>query len=228
MKIASLFLVPALLATQLASASVVLLEDNRAIESWLLPSLITPTSPFSHFAVPQQSSYVTPSGMIGSGTGSTHLEGRMVPENVFKRSIFSVTFEVEEAQPLQLDATLKANSQNCYGCSSVSFSLTGPNGFTALTGLAQDSPSAAQTGVTYTGSPNVSFSTLIDLTPGIYTLFFGTDDYVQDGYPFDSSSSSWSFEAKFPNEVPLPATGWMLLSALGSLGAARKLRQRKA
>jgi hypothetical protein len=209
---------PALLiASQFASASVVLLQDNR----WVTGQ--SPATPFSHWVNELQDSQVSTTLMQGSGSGYSHYSTFESME-FSASSTFNVRFRADQQQVLTLSATL--TTTDCGNCSASSgFSLTGPAAFDSVTGLAQESHSSAAGDVTYYGSPSLAVSQLIDLAPGEYVLWFWTSNYHAADL---HASSSWSFQAQFANTVvPLPATGWMLLSALGSLGAAPRLRQRR-
>lgn len=221
----SLALTSLLLASHFASASVALLQDNRSVtNSWegTVVETSTPSTPFSHWVQTfhYQDSQMTTQEMQGSGVGFAYSD---MTGTTVNKSVFDVQFAVNDAQTLYLSATLGTSGYAPCNCAEAGFRLSGPDGFSTITGLAQNQLSAAQGSADYYGSPSLTITEEISLNPGTYRIEFWTYNDGQNGW---ETGSNWSFHAGF-GEVPIPAAGWMMMSALGSLGAARKLRQRK-
>jgi hypothetical protein len=63
---------------------------------------------------------------------------------------------------------------------------------------------------------------VLNLAPGEYRLGFATHTSW-----YESNWATWNFNAQFVNDVPLPASGWMLLSSIGSLAAVQRLRRHR-
>lgn len=236
-----------LFASQLVSASVVLLEDNRAtLEKPISPAgaLITykPATPFSTwqsnvliadpwapYTVQMQNSQITGSIMKGWGTGfSTEPTMAELPRDFSAyNSVFDVKFSVQQTQIMTLSFALSASPfgypPDVYASSSLS--LQGPAGFDNFSAVVSTSlyPFGEEDNDYYVWGESLAKNNLVfTLTPGEYRLssFTNIDSWTTSG-------GSWSLDAQFVNDVPLPASGWMLLSSLGSLAALRHTRRNR-
>lgn len=246
-------LVPALLCSQLASASVVLLSDDRSVTHYnslsVAPyySLVNtkPTTPFADFNTAGQTSQVSSTQIGGNGKSfidsyhpticSNYETGCDSDES--RTSVFQIKFRVDEAQIMDFTATLGVTtSPTLYPPSDPTFSeflLTGPDGFkrgwavvarpdrySALSYYVDPADIIAIAQYNTNASANIAGS--IALLPGEYTLHVA--GMLESGSTGDTAS--YSFQASFPAEVPVPAAGWLLLSALGSIGTAHRLGRR--
>lgn len=208
-----------LLISQISHASVVLLEDARLVTGQPTPA------PFSHWVTTAQDSLITTDLMRGLGEG-TYQYSELYGWSSQIYSYFYVRFLVEQDQVLKFDASFATKQSSCK-CSQSSFSLVGPAGFARINGLASDTAPSDPGLNSYYGTQNLTVSTLIDLLPGEYALTLSTFNWVpNDGTRI--ASSSWSFQAEFMPAVPVPAAGWMMLSALGAIGATRRLQKSSA
>lgn len=229
-------IVPALLCSQFASAAVVLLQDKRSISATDTPNTTAvvskPPVNFAHWTTQTATSgtatYIqdsTATSTLFSGSGKSYsfscidCNPQYTPIYHYAQSIFEVTFRVDQAQTVQLTAQLAGGG---YG-QDVFLGIYGGNTY-------QENMWEVTDGIypdpnVYHGGVNIAKSIL--LGPGVYTFRADATNYGGYSGTYSSSSGNYSFQAVFPAEVPVPAAGWLLISALGSLGAARHVRRQK-
>ncbi len=201
----------------IALASVVLLEDKRALSSGSAPP-----APFADWANFYQKSQINTEYMSGNGTGYAERSLDKATGEVYQsvlNSHFGVRFLIEEPHYLHLSAQLKGDVANC--CDYVSFILNGPTGFDAMAGLLIDAAIDDNDLVSFFGTDqfskifiswkDINISETLILSSGEYGLYFSTGSSLP--WDRDWTSTSWSFTASF-TPVPLPAAFWLFFSSL--------------
>ena len=225
----SIFLTAFLCITSLSNqayASIILLEDLRS--SSITVNAVEATSAPAESFMDWSGTSVSSSSFSGS-ISSSSAYSYVDDELTIRQSAFNIGFQITENTTLVLagDAWVRGLPEN--GSNGRTFiNLVGSDNNTVhkllWAGINEDSFAYFQYSNTNyidgysTGYNNISFSEVIDLSPGNYN--FIVDSYT--GFP-DEGSTGASFNVSF---VPLPQSVWLFISGMFFMVAASS-RQKK-
>ena len=135
-------------------------------------------------------------------------------------NLASSSFQVDFTLSTATSFTISGSSSFLFGAGSAEFTLTGPTSLTSTFGVGISSceQSGEFENCTYSNTSNDGPPAVQTLNPGAYSLYVNasaTGPEQFGGVGRDSAEITLSFA---PSPVPVPASGALLVSALGMLG----------